>query len=110
MLRRIAVATALAAAAGVVRRHRAVRAVAPALQTPALYVPLAISNAPVRDLDLFHDEDVDYARRLERAGVEVDLHVEPGMYHAAERDHAARVPVMAAFRDAALEPLRRRIG
>ena len=38
----------------------------------------------VGDLDLFHDEDVTYARRLEAAGVPCDLHVEPGMWHAAD--------------------------
>jgi acetyl esterase/lipase len=36
-------------------------------------------------IDLFHDEDVDYADRLRAAGVDCDLHVGPGMYHAAER-------------------------
>lgn len=64
----------------------------------------------VGELDLFHDEDVEYARRLEAAGVPVTLHVEPGMYHAAERDHAARVPAMAAFRDAPLPLLRKHVG
>ena len=38
----------------------------------------------VGDIDLFHDEAIDYARRLADDGVEVELHVEPGMYHAAE--------------------------
>jgi len=38
----------------------------------------------VGELDLFHDEDVDYARRLEAAGVTTTLHVEPGMYHGAD--------------------------
>ncbi len=38
----------------------------------------------VGDLDLFHDEDVEYARRLREAGVPCELHVEPGMYHAAD--------------------------
>ncbi|MBL0003178.1 MAG: alpha/beta hydrolase [Actinomycetales bacterium] len=38
----------------------------------------------VGDLDLFHDEDVHYARRLRDAGVRVHLRVEPGMYHGAD--------------------------
>ncbi len=38
----------------------------------------------VGDIDLFHDEDVEYARRLNEAGVSCELHVEPGMYHAAD--------------------------
>ena len=31
--------------------------------------------------DLSHDEDVTYARRLQRAGVACTLHVVPGAYH-----------------------------
>jgi acetyl esterase/lipase len=39
----------------------------------------------IGDVDLFHDEAISYAERLVAAGVDVDLHVEPGMYHAAEQ-------------------------
>jgi triacylglycerol lipase len=35
----------------------------------------------VGSLDLFLEEDMDYARRLTRAGVPVELHVVPGGYH-----------------------------
>ncbi len=42
----------------------------------------------VGDLDLFYEEDLAYASRLKEAGVQVTVHVEPGMYHAAD----ARVP------------------
>jgi acetyl esterase/lipase len=35
----------------------------------------------VGDLDLFHDEDVDYCRRLESAGVSCPLDVVPKAYH-----------------------------
>lgn len=52
----------------------------------------------VGDIELFHDEDVDYARRLTEAGVPCELHVEPGMYHAADLVRAG-VPSMRAFRD-----------
>jgi acetyl esterase/lipase len=38
----------------------------------------------VGDLDLFFDEDVDYARRLDDAGVPCELHVEPGLWHGAD--------------------------
>ena len=38
----------------------------------------------VGELDLFRDEDIDYAARLMRAGVPTELHVDPGAYHAAE--------------------------
>ena len=34
-------------------------------------------------LDLFLDEDVEYARRLAAAGVRVELHVYPSVYHAS---------------------------
>lgn len=39
----------------------------------------------VGDLDLFYDEDLEYAQRLQAAGVQVELLTVPGMYHAAER-------------------------
>ena len=35
----------------------------------------------VGELDLFLDEDIDYARRLLAAGVAAELHVYPGAYH-----------------------------
>lgn len=59
----------------------------------------------VGDLDLFRDEDVDYARRLQRAGVACELLVEDGMYHGADEDHAD-VPSMIRFRTAATAALR----
>lgn len=52
----------------------------------------------VGDLDLFHDEDVDYAERLTAAGVPCELHVEPGMYHGADA-LAMKAPTSRAFRD-----------
>lgn len=67
--------------------HRPVEADAPRYAAPARTVDLG--GLPpawigVGDLDLFHDEDVAYARRLREAGVEVELDVEPGMYHGAD--------------------------
>ena len=53
----------------------------------------------VGTLDLFHDEDLEYARRLTEAGVPCELHVIPGAYHgfdaaepraAVSRDFVAR--------------------
>jgi acetyl esterase/lipase len=38
----------------------------------------------VGDLDIFRDEDIDYARRLLAAGVPTDLHVFPGCPHGFE--------------------------
>jgi acetyl esterase/lipase len=57
---------------------------APPLAAPARYDDL--SGLPpawigVGSNDLFHDEDVAYARRLQQAGVASTLHVVPGAYH-----------------------------
>jgi acetyl esterase/lipase len=38
----------------------------------------------VGTLDIFLDETLDFARRLTRAGVPIELHVYPGAYHASE--------------------------
>jgi acetyl esterase/lipase len=45
----------------------------------------------VGGLDLFLEEDMEYARRLQRAGVPTELHVYPGAYHGFWRVPAARV-------------------
>jgi len=59
----------------------------------------------VGTLDLFVEEDIEYARRLTRAGVPVELHVYPGAYHGFQLAGSARV-TLAANRDS-LEALRR---
>jgi triacylglycerol lipase len=46
-------------------------------------------------LDLFVEEDIEYARRLTRAGVPVELHVYPGGFHAFDYDPSASVAVQA---------------
>jgi acetyl esterase/lipase len=56
-------------------------------------------------LDLFFEENIEYARRLTRAGVPVELHVYPGAYHGFQLAGNARV-TLAANRDS-LEALRR---
>ena len=48
-----------------------------------------LSNLPpafiiVGELDLFVDEDIDYAQRLTQAGVPVELHVFPGAFHGSD--------------------------
>ena len=54
-------------------------------------------------LDLFLDEDIDYARRLIRAGVPTELHVYPGAFHGFDIHPTAAVAVAArADRVAAL--------
>jgi acetyl esterase/lipase len=46
-------------------------------------------------LDLFLEEDIDYAKRLARQGVAVELHVYPGAYHAFDLEPNAQVAVNA---------------
>jgi len=56
-------------------------------------------------LDLFLEEDIDYARRLTRAGVATELHVYPGAYHGFDLASGAAV-AQQARRDS-LDALRR---
>jgi triacylglycerol lipase len=56
-------------------------------------------------LDLFVEEDIEYARRLMRSGVAVELHVYPGAYHGFDLAPHARVSKQAQ-RDS-LDALRR---
>lgn len=51
----------------------------------------------VGDADLFYEEDRTYADRLATAGVAVELHVVPGMYHGAD-GAAADIASMRDFR------------
>lgn len=46
-------------------------------------------------LDLFLEEDLDYARRLMRGGVPVELHVYPGGFHAFDLSPTAEVALQA---------------
>jgi acetyl esterase/lipase len=55
---------------------------APARATDLSGLPPAIIQ--VGELEVFRDEDVDYAARLMQAGVPVELHVYPGAYHGSE--------------------------
>jgi len=55
---------------------------APARATDLSGLPPALVQ--VGELEVFRDEDVDYATRLLRAGVPTELHVYPGVYHAAD--------------------------
>ena len=70
--------------------------------------PTCIATAA---LDLFVEENLEYARRLLRAGVPTELHVYPGCFHAF--NIAADAPVSRAFYrdcDAALLTAWRRVG
>jgi acetyl esterase/lipase len=46
----------------------------------------------VGTVDLFRDEDIEFARRLMQAGVPTELHVHPGAYHGSEKI-AAEAPL-----------------
>lgn len=46
-------------------------------------------------LDLFLEENVDYALRLTRAGVPMELHIYPGAYHGFQANPQARVTLTA---------------
>lgn len=52
----------------------------------------------VGDLDLFHDEAVDYAARLRAVGVPVVTHVGPGLYHGADSSFPDATETTRAFR------------
>ncbi|MDC0722509.1 alpha/beta hydrolase [Nannocystis bainbridge] len=62
----------------------------------------------VGTFDLFHDEDVAYARRLAAAGVPVELEVVPGVFHAFDR--FARAGVAKSFAAKQVAALRRALA
>ena len=66
---------------------------------------LAPAWVGIGDLDLLYDESVDYARRLQAAGVPCELVTVPGMYHGAD-GLAMKAPAMQAFRRGSLDHLR----
>lgn len=63
----------------------------------------------VGTLDLFHNEDLEYARRLTEAGVPTDLHVVPGGYHAFDASEPTAA-VSIDFVQRQLDALRRMLG
>ena len=70
----------------------------------------ALSGLPpawigVGSLDLFQDEAVDYAARLQQSGVDCALHVIEGAYHAFDVFHAGAA-VSKAFRESWVDALR----
>jgi len=81
----------------------------PAVAVPARREDLAGLPAAwigVGTADLFHEEDVAYAERLEKAGVPCHLEVVPGAFHGF--DHiAARASVSRAYFDSQREALRK---
>jgi acetyl esterase/lipase len=55
----------------------------------------------VGDLDLFFEENLDYAARLAKAGVRINLHVYPGAAHAFQLARASRLSRL--YHSAAIE-------
>lgn len=63
----------------------------------------------VGELDVFRDEDLDYATRLQAAGVPVELHLYPGAYHAWDL-FAPEAALSAAYSQAWFGYLRRQFN
>ncbi|MCX2931875.1 alpha/beta hydrolase [Mycobacterium sp. CVI_P3] len=63
----------------------------------------------VGTLDLFHDEDLDYADRLRAAGVPCDVHVVPGAFHGFD-GIAPKADISNAFFYSQCESLRQSFG
>lgn len=59
----------------------------------------------VGTLDLFVEEDIEYARRLAVAGVPVEMHVVPGAYHGFDHNESASIAMR--FNLAKIDALRR---
>jgi triacylglycerol lipase len=66
---------------------------APARAKDLAGLPPTFISVPT--LDLFLEEDIDYAHRLMRAGVPVELHVYPGGFHAFDLHPTARLALQA---------------
>ncbi|MEY4270681.1 MAG: hypothetical protein RLZZ58_1897 [Pseudomonadota bacterium] len=65
----------------------------------------------VGTLDLFHDEDVDYAQRLNAAGIAAELVVVPGAFHGFDGiSMMAALPLGQWFMQVKLNALRRGFG
>ena len=84
---------------------------APEYAAPARRVDLtglAPAWVGVGELDLFYEEDVAYAHRLEAAGVHCELFTVPGMYHGAD-GLALKAAAVQDFHHRAQEFLRSRL-
>jgi acetyl esterase/lipase len=82
-------------------------------ETPPYSVPARredLSGLPpawigVGSEDMFHDEDVAYARRLMECGVKCDLVVVSGAFHGFDAINQ-RIPIISEFRDSQINTLR----
>ena len=80
---------------------------APARRTDLAGLPPAWLG--VGTLDLFHDEDLDYAQRLKAAGVPCQVHVVPGAFHGFD-GIAAKADISTAFFFSQCDSLRQSFG
>lgn len=80
---------------------------APARRTDLTGLPPAWIG--VGTLDLFHDEDVAYARRLREAGVDCELTVLDGAFHGFDVPFA-KTDLVRRYRDTQAAALRRGLG
>jgi acetyl esterase/lipase len=92
--------------------RRAGSAEAPSYSSPARREDL--SGLPpawigVGTLDLFHDEDVEYGRRLKASGVECEMHVVPGAFHGFDVV-GPRLRVVRDFRQSQVAALARHLA
>ena len=62
----------------------------------------------VGTLDLFHDEDVAYAKRLQACGVGCELMTVPGAFHGFDSANPS-LPIARAFRQAQIEALKKHL-
>jgi acetyl esterase/lipase len=87
-------------------------------RVPAKAVPARVENLAglppawigVGSIDLFHDEDVDYAQRLNAAKVPTELIVVPGAFHGFDSIPMAVPPIVRWFNEARVDALRRGLG
>lgn len=63
----------------------------------------------VGTLDLFHDEDLAYAARLNAAGVPCEVHVVPGAFHGFD-GIAPKASISQAYFDSQCESLKHALG
>lgn len=80
---------------------------APARRTDLAGLPPAWLG--VGTLDLFHDEDLDYAERLRAAGVPCQVHVVPGAFHGFD-GIVAKADISTAFFYSQCDSLRESFG
>jgi len=83
----------------------------PAYSVPARRVDLSgLSPAwiGVGNLDIFHDEDITYAQRLKKFGVDCDLKVIPGAFHGFDV-FDPQIPIVQEFRKSQIAALKKHL-